>query len=163
MDSHGPSSPTAQRLQRILDQHPLLNHSGLGVHDTWIPPHRHKERQRFVVRERASLLADSDAFAACLTFLRQITPRKTINRHMTSYGLKHVAEDWLGLYIANGTFIAAAIDAGFRYVRCSPDSPNAYFAMAQHDIARLTAEAHARKWGHRTTQATARAMQEVWP
>ena len=48
---------------------------------------------------------------------------------ISSYGWKHVAENGIDEYVANGEFIAAAIRAGYRAVQCDPRSPNAYFNM----------------------------------
>jgi hypothetical protein len=56
-------------------------------------------------------------------------PRKTFNRRITSYGLKHVAEKAYGVYIANEEFIQAMDELGFsRYQsRLMRGGPNFYF------------------------------------
>lgn len=43
-----------------------------------------------------------------------------------SYHLKHVAERWVGDYIANGMLIAAAVRNSIPLRRCTNNSPNAY-------------------------------------
>jgi hypothetical protein len=64
-----------------------------------------------------------------------------------SYGLKHVAEDAFGTYVANGDFIAAAIREGF-IVRQERESPNAMIGVSavwvKQQIARAKAERAAR-------------------
>ena len=42
-----------------------------------------------------------------------LQPRKTINRHHTSYGLKHIAERFLGFYVSNDDMKAAMVACGF--------------------------------------------------
>lgn len=75
---------------------------------------------------RAELLSDGavEPFLASLSFLRRVTPTKTIRQGTGSYRLKHIAENFacsypegekLGpTYVENGVFIAAALHAGFK-------------------------------------------------
>jgi len=64
----------------------------------------------------------------CKLWLRlYITPRKTFNARHGSYGLKHYVEEWAGEYVANGAFIQAAIELGYKYKRYGP---NAIFNMS---------------------------------
>lgn len=56
-------------------------------------------------------------------------PRKTINRAVSSYGLKHLAEESAPTgYISNGAFIMAALRLGY-HIQPYRSSPNAYFNM----------------------------------
>lgn len=65
-------------------------------------------------------------------------PRKTLNSKTHSYGMKHIIEDWAGVYISNGAFIAAAIDLGYRYKQPQgTKSPNAVFNMSLADYETL--------------------------
>ena len=41
-------------------------------------------------------------------------PRKTINKRISSYGLKHLAERHVGAYISNEALIKAMLESGFR-------------------------------------------------
>jgi hypothetical protein len=52
--------------------------------------------------------------------------RQSINRKITSYGLKHIAERDLGMYISNDSFIEAMQQQGFKAQRINY-SPNYYF------------------------------------
>lgn len=54
-------------------------------------------------------------------------PRKTIYRKRGSYGLKHEAEQYMGAYISNGAFIAAACLEGYAIER---GGPNACFSLS---------------------------------
>lgn len=57
----------------------------------------------------------------------QITGRVRINTRVSSYGLKHHAEDDIGWYISNESLIDGMIALGFRAKKCDPKSPNCYF------------------------------------
>ena len=43
-----------------------------------------------------------------------VRPRKSINRRISSYGLKHLAERQVGSYISNEAMIKAMVESGFR-------------------------------------------------
>ena len=59
-----------------------------------------------------------------------IEPTKTISPTLaSSYGLKHQCESDVG-YVTNGSFIAAALLAGFPHVLRS-GSPNVWFGMSR--------------------------------
>lgn len=69
-------------------------------------------------------------------------PRGTrINPNAYSYSLKHVYERLAGEYITNGTFILAALLAGYR---CEPQDrgPNATFDMRQREVLRAWSASH---------------------
>ncbi len=66
----------------------------------------------------------------CKRWLAQFAePGKRINWRSNSYMCKHDVEAWANTYVANGAFIQAAIDSGFRWRRASNTSHNAEFAM----------------------------------
>jgi hypothetical protein len=60
-------------------------------------------------------------------------PRKTINKSISSYGLKHLAERQAGSYISNEALIQAMIQSGFRAQRI-PNSPNYYFNVKLTEV-----------------------------
>lgn len=55
--------------------------------------------------------------------------RKTINRRITSYGLKHVIERDMGLYISNNACIAGLKQMGFT-AKPITGTPNYYFNIS---------------------------------
>lgn len=68
--------------------------------------------------------------AHCIAWLNQYaSPRKTINKAIGSYGLKHIVENWetqiWSRYVSNGAFILAAFRLGFIIVPYDPHNPNA--------------------------------------
>jgi len=76
----------------------------------------------------------------CEAWIRRFArPQKSINHSITSYSLKHVAENWsyegivwpdIRGYCTNGTFIRAAVNLGYRYLPAgSGKNPNVYFNM----------------------------------
>ena len=60
-----------------------------------------------------------------------VRPRKTVNKRYSSYGLKHIAENYICGYISNEEFIAAMETAGYEKWQSAMDrvhnSPNFYF------------------------------------
>lgn len=70
----------------------------------------------------------------CKQWIKQFAqPKKATKngRAYSSYFLKHRVEAANGMacYVSNGSFIAAAIDLGFEWVRDDPASINVYFFM----------------------------------
>ncbi len=60
-------------------------------------------------------------------------PRKTINKRISSYGLKHLAERQVGSYISNEALIQAMIESGFRAQRIR-DTPNYFFNVKLTEV-----------------------------
>jgi hypothetical protein len=87
-----------EKLEAVLAQHPLLSINGF----------ERTSSQPFNLRR----------FVLSYLFCMRIEKVKAINRHRTSYRLKHIAERFYESYTINGEFIAAAIAAGFKYRRC---------------------------------------------
>lgn len=55
-----------------------------------------------------------------------VLKRKTINKRITSYGLKHIVEKWAGEYIGNDSLIRGLISCGLKAERI-PGTPNFFF------------------------------------
>ncbi len=82
-----------------------------------------------LVSDRRADLPDPRQVVVCRRWIRWfVRPRKTINSRRSSYGLKHDAENWAGIYVTNGAFIAAAVAEGYRYEQIDR-GPNANFNM----------------------------------
>ncbi|MCW9035233.1 MAG: hypothetical protein OQJ97_13510 [Rhodospirillales bacterium] len=84
-----------------------------------------------------------DQLELALIYIDMQTPRKTINRDFSSYGLKHRAENLsrkqklfthLGNYVSNGMLIVAALIRGFDCKPTGPGSLNAYFNISSRSI-----------------------------
>jgi hypothetical protein len=114
----------------VLEQHPTLNCDGFGF---GYGLSRHEQRQQ-IERHRQDLISRTEIVQQVHDWLVvNIAPIKTPNTG--SYGLKHIAEDLLGKYIANGELITAALMAG--YPMRHNHGPNALFAMSSRDVHRL--------------------------
>ena len=61
---------------------------------------------------------------------KEVKKRKTINKKMSSYGLKHVVERWAGEYVSNDSLIEAFRLAGFEAEKCNYNSPNFFFNIS---------------------------------
>ena len=70
----------------------------------------------------------------CLDWIKsEAKPRKTFNRNIGSYGLKHVVERWSrkdGRYIHEHSFIKAMEIAGFNASPFSPNTPSCNFNVS---------------------------------
>lgn len=61
----------------------------------------------------------------CIRWLRKFAIRtRTIRPHLSSYGYKHIVEEWAGYYICNGAFIVALYLEGYMTVSDIPGSLN---------------------------------------
>lgn len=121
-----------RQLAVVMDMEPYLNANGFG-------PGRYRrtlqQQREDVVEWRAELRASAEHVDEIRIWLVQhISPRKTINRNVDSYGLKGLAERKLGAYLTNGEFIAAAIIAGYPYRRIGGGSPNALFGISAQSL-----------------------------
>jgi hypothetical protein len=92
-----------------------------------------EEYQEKLRRGQEQLLESSAICTKVCEWLASTRRAKAINRHRTSYGLKHTAELQIGEYVSNGVFIAAAIHCGFSY-RVDGDSPYMMFAMSERSL-----------------------------
>lgn len=52
---------------------------------------------------------------SCIKWLRTKFIGKTMNRNISSYGIKHIIEREYDMYVSNGCFIAAVISLGIPY------------------------------------------------
>lgn len=62
-----------------------------------------------------------------------VRPRKSINRRISSYGLKHLAERQAGSYISNEALIQAMIESGFRAQQIR-GTPNYFFNVKLTEV-----------------------------
>jgi hypothetical protein len=115
----------------VMQQHLRLNYFGIGVFE----PHRKSPEQR-----STKLAADREALAEMearvletAEWLREnITPIKTPTTG--SYHMKHVVEEAMGRYVANGELIAAALIVGYTF---KYTAPNVLFGMSARDVKRI--------------------------
>lgn len=124
-----------QDLALVMDREPQLNEFGFGPGSF---AQTMQERREQFAQWRTELRAGSEHVDQLRGWLLQnIEPRQTINTEAHSYHLKHLAEEDLGDYVANGELIAAAIIAGYSYRRGGGDSPNASFGMSMRSLTAL--------------------------
>lgn len=134
---------TVSDIQRVIKDHPRVTHFGMGVPLRGIK--NMEEHHLAMLESKQQLLnAVDECNRACL-FLTHVEKRKTFNPRVgSSYGLKHQTEGFLrahpgaersDCYVANGSFICAAIFLGFDYKVESYDSPNVHFNMSSRSPA----------------------------
>ncbi|HEY5230871.1 MAG TPA: hypothetical protein VIJ11_08280, partial [Galbitalea sp.] len=123
---------TDRQIAVVMDLEPQLNQFGFGPGAF---AQSAQERRENFARWRIELRASGEHVEEIRQWLeRNVEPRRTINSYAGSYGLKHIAEQALGEYVANGELIAAAIIAGYPYRREADGSPNARFGMSERSI-----------------------------
>lgn len=130
------------RLNRLMEQEPLLGDHGLGMYgDSSDPRHLRMARLK---RSREDLKASVWDVAWTMGWLEEhITPTKSFNHNHTSYGLKYLAESFHPRgYISNGALIAAAILSGYAHETFN-GCRNVYFNMSQHSIDAANAQTSA--------------------
>ena len=122
------------RLAAVLERLPTLTSHGMGLVPSKATRTLAKDaRARAYAEEHAYLLSRGEMFHAVCRWLEPIPRNKTANPGLSSYFLKHIAEDCLGEYILNGVFIAAAVHSGFCY-KLYPDSPNVGFGISRQSL-----------------------------
>lgn len=132
-------------LDNILEKHRNLTMHGFGAPHDQYPG---KEYGVEVERSRAEFFENKscDEFELALLLLKCVERRKTLNRDVSSYRLKHIAENLsrefgirrgLGNYVSNGAFIAAAIHQGFEVRRVAWNSLNGYLNVSMKSVKAL--------------------------
>jgi hypothetical protein len=123
-----------EAIRAIMDREPHLSQAGYPYVD---PRRSPAEREAQWAEWRAAMLS-ADAvgqFVRAKEFLAQAVRSAKPVRRISSYNYKHQAEKLQKelnapkYYIANGIFIAAALDLGFEIKRI-PGSPNVYLNIA---------------------------------
>jgi hypothetical protein len=96
--------------------------------------------ERGFQHDRAELAEHLEEIAACADWIKRQRPITSYNTRHSSYGYKHSVERWLDerggphLYIANGSFIAAALGLGFEAKPDHPGSPNVHFKFSERTV-----------------------------
>lgn len=129
---------TVDDIRKVLEREPRLTRYGWGVSDASI---KAAGSIRAAIEEGQRELMDHvDECNKSLRFLQHVQKRKTFNSRVgSSYGLKHQVERYLNRvnvdrpqnpYVANGSFICAALHAGFSINLSSNFGPNVTFNMS---------------------------------
>lgn len=117
------------KVRYATEHYPLLTYFGFGEYGHPMqatPALRNKLLEPCAIRE----------IQLCRIWLRYQVRTQRINKHISSYSLKHVVEGCTRKgqsreYISNGAFIAAMIIDGWKAQRCAPTSPYAYFNISR--------------------------------
>jgi hypothetical protein len=133
------SAAEAQRLiEATLKAEPQLTAFGIGIYGE-----RMKRRERGAAAvaqeftaERAELRTLVEHVQSCADWIKRQVPIKSFNDRHTSYGYKHMVEEWWdarghSVYVTNGAFIAAAVGLGWE---AKHDGPNALFKFSEDSV-----------------------------
>lgn len=83
-----------------------------------------------------NMLIENKEIDNCIDWLSRQGTTKNVNPRHTSYGYKHMVENWCGEYVSNESFIEAARLTGFT-VKMLPNSPNAMVNISERTIRQL--------------------------
>ena len=132
------------KIKAVMDQHPDLNYFGCGLRlntsggDLRMEPATDQDRQL--------LLRATGQVARAVQWLSGAGKRKTINKRIDSYGLKHLFERSTGhQYLSNGALICSALICGFKF-DVSDGGPNVFLNISQKFINQQDARADAAGW-----------------
>jgi hypothetical protein len=145
------SADEAQALLDIaLSSEPRLTYCGIGILDETsrrvraaISRRGLEDIEREFADERDLLSNHLDQIAACADWITRQRRTASYNTRHTSYGYKHLVERWIDgrggphLYIANGSFIAAALGLGYEGRPDEFGSPNLHFKFSERTVRKL--------------------------
>lgn len=125
----------ADDIRTVMERWPTLNHFGFEVSP------QAKKPYHIALAENRELLAKAvDECNRAAQFLRHVDKRKTINSKAgSSYGLKHQVEYFSRArsgdstrndYVANGSFICAALHLGFEVRATHLGGPNVHLNVS---------------------------------
>lgn len=120
---------------KVMEKFPTLNYHGFDITRSPDKPYR-----LLLEQNREELLKALDECNRAASFLKYVQPRKSINKKVgSSYGLKHEVERFCRSvpnvnhseqYVANGSFICAALHLEFSFQQTDYGSPNVHFNMS---------------------------------
>ena len=119
---------TPQTIEEVFAKHPRLEENGFrGVRN----PRPDTEQDKHDAWQKRVISNPAAIQTVQKWICENLTQRKTYNKKISSYGLKHKAnQNVRGCYITNGEFIVAMLLEGYE-PKVLPDWPNCYF-KAQH-------------------------------
>lgn len=129
-------------IERALRSAPRLGHFGMGIYDE-------KDKLRTIGRqavdaelaqERDSLRSAVDEVRAAADWISRQERSTRENKNHSSYGYKHKVESWFrkrghSVYVANGSFIAAAVGLGWNPVAIPDCIANVAFCFDERTVA----------------------------
>src|SRR5262249_8152175 len=124
-------------IAKVIQREPRLTAFGLGIFEYpgQKPPSHHPLYEAFLADQERLLNAAWRCTGIC-AWLNGVWPRQTINPNAYSYGLKHLCEQEMGLYVTNGQLITACIHIGLAYAQETPRSPSVCFNISSRWLKR---------------------------
>ena len=122
---------TSKTISDVMRDHPNLTYYGFGVQSSHSPVCKGATLEDEYMQARAKLSSATDEINACIKWITDRRERASINYDIgTSYKIKHKVEAESGMYIANGSLIAAGLICGRKYrMAGGKNSPNCWFAI----------------------------------
>lgn len=82
----------------------------------------------------------------CIEWISAQQITKNLNRYRSSYGLKHIVENWAGEYVSNDSFIEAIKRLGLKYKYIN--KLNIAVPLAEKTIKKYTPRFRGGRFGH---------------
>lgn len=102
---------TQIEVDKILEQHPLLHYAGYG----FASKKDKLEAETYLKENRERFISSLTAIDFVVeTLKKQGIFQKGVNKHYSSYKLKHIFEHMRGDYISNGECIVGILLAGYK-------------------------------------------------
>jgi len=119
----------------VLNKYPYLGASGFdpcnGVYA------RNSESKKLFDMYRQMLINDESTVMAVSGVFSRLPRTRRLNYDRTSYSFKHLFEEMLGIYVSQGTCIAAAYISGIPLKRCDKDHAGAYLGIQERVVEQL--------------------------
>ena len=116
-----PAQTTQDEVLALLKQYPLLTLHGFGEYET---------PRLVTAKGKADLLAATQQIDFARDWLRTQTRRKTINLKHSSYGLKHIAENYKGRFGGGAYNNYTSLSPTVIYLLSAPSTPEAVIEKA---------------------------------
>jgi len=112
----------------------MLTYHGIGIYTPLNAAKGIRARAKRQKEAQALLLANEEKFEAACDWMASLKKSEKINYKHSSYWLKHIAEQTIGMgHLANGTLIAAALYCGFDFEQ-SKQPHNLVFNIDQDSL-----------------------------
>lgn len=143
------------QLARVMLVDPYVNIFGYGLNSSLFPEarglpwaERNLIRKEKLHETRRILRSSVEGVEWVVGWIdTHLTPIKSLNRNITSYGIKHIVErhnhyvEGGSKYVSNGEFIAAAMIAGYGYsVPYTYNDVNVPFTISQRSLNQIKQE-----------------------
>ncbi len=118
------------QILEVFDKYPNLNYFGFGLFDKGKGLSESQQKEK-LEKLQDKLLTNIHEVEYVVNWLQDVDKIDSFNEHISSYRLKHLAENAAQSYVSNGSLIVGAILSDFKI---KIDTPNAYFNISKKSL-----------------------------